>query len=51
MDNAYQLIVDKLALWNTHLIKLLANIAPAALILIVAFYRNVGQKCLREIDT
>ncbi|MEO6521909.1 MAG: mechanosensitive ion channel [Mucilaginibacter sp.] len=38
INNAYQLIVDKLTLWAKDLIKILPNIALAALILVLGFF-------------
>ncbi len=38
MINAYNLIVDKLTLWLKEFIKLLPNIALAALVLVLGFF-------------
>ncbi|QPH38612.1 mechanosensitive ion channel family protein [Pedobacter endophyticus] len=53
INHAYQLIVDKLSLWAKELIKLLPNIALAAIILVFGFFlaksvRNLLKKLLRK---
>ncbi|MFD0764627.1 mechanosensitive ion channel family protein [Mucilaginibacter lutimaris] len=53
INNAYQLIVDKLTLWAKDLIRLLPNIALAALILVVGFFiaksvKNGLKKLIRR---
>ena len=45
-ENAYQLVVDKLMVWAKELIRLLPNIALAALIIVVGSYL---VKALRNI--
>lgn len=54
INNAYQLIVNKLSVWAKDVIKLLPNIALAALILVLGFYlaksiRNLIRKVMRRI--
>lgn len=54
LNEAYKLISDKLILWARGLIKLLPNIALAAIILVLGFYlakilRNVLRKLMRKV--
>lgn len=53
INNAYQLIIDKLTLWAKDLIRLLPNIALAALILVLGFFiaksvKNGLRKVIRR---
>lgn len=54
MNKAYQLIVEKLSLWLKEIIKILPNIALAALILVVGFFiakwlKNLVAKVFRRV--
>lgn len=54
LNKAYQLIVQKLTLWLRDLIRLLPNIAVAALILVVGFFiaklaRNLARRLFKRI--
>jgi len=53
IEHAYQLILDKLSLWAKEFIRILPNIALAALILVLGFYaakylRNLLRRVLRR---
>lgn len=53
IENAYDLILDKLTLWTKQFIKILPNIALAAVILVVGFYlakhlRNFLKRLLKR---
>lgn len=54
LNKAYQLVMQKLTLWLRELIRLLPNIAVAALILVVGFFiaklaRNLAKKLFKRI--
>jgi len=54
VENAYKLITEKLTLWLRDLIKLLPNIALAALILVIGFFvakavRNFLRRIIRRV--
>ena len=50
INNAYQLIIDKLSLWVKELIRLLPNIALAAIILVCGFFLAKSvKKLLRKL--
>ncbi len=54
LNKAYQLIVQKLIIWLRELVRLLPNIAVAALILVVGFFiaklmRNLAKKLFKKI--
>lgn len=55
INNAYRLIVDKLSIWMKGFIKMIPNIAVAAVILVLGFFlakllKSLAEKVIRKIS-